>query len=530
MSNPQNQQFWNQIAKRSTEIQQDFWYGAEKLAKYLSDNPAQYSRYMTYDTSKPDPSWPWWKTALFYIGQSQYNQSVTSYNSSQIILEKSSWLWGMLQGDFNKSPSMSQLIVGGLISLIPVVDQVCDVRDLIANSITLSDEKSRNTENYMALALTSIGVIPEVGSAIKSVVQLRKAKDFSKIKLFKTMEHYEEVLSKFKVNCPWGKAPEAWLRSKPWKAMATRAYNALKNNINRILTVINECLKKFNGALRNALVRFQATLNHILKTIKQYIDKLCDEVERAMASILPQPPLAMAGVGNTGKHNTPTGRYEANVGSGKKTETTHRQKKEAPPPPRKMKPKHVVEPCLEPKKGLKNSWGKKTGKSQTELDAEFDRQLKRQEEGLNRLTVDEYEQNRDIYKKYKRAGTGPEQQKIREDMRRQLRASEMGKLAKEQPGLSPAKMRTLAEDNANKTLEGLDVLHNPDMQLGGFDVKYDPKNPPTLDDFGYGGVNRSIGSQMNAHKRLASMDAAAAQAKAKGMGKDAMDVELKRCK
>lgn len=344
MSNPQNQQFWNQIAKRSTEIQQDFWYGAEKLAKFLNDNPAQYSRYMTYDMSKPDPSWPWWKTALFYIGQSQYNQSVTSYNSSQIILEKSSWLWGMLQGDFNKNPSMSQLIVGGLISLIPVVDQVCDVRDLIANSITLSDEKSRNTENYMALALTSIGVIPEVGSAIKSVVQLRKAKDFSKIKLFKTMEHYEEVLSKFKVNCPWGKAPEAWLRSKPWKAMATRAYNALKNNINRILTVINECLKKFNGALRNALVRFQATLNHILKTIKQYIDKLCDEVERAMASILPQPPLAMAGVGNTGKHNTPTGRYEANVGSGKKTEVTNKQKKEVPEK-EKPKDKDINNPC-----------------------------------------------------------------------------------------------------------------------------------------------------------------------------------------
>lgn len=346
MSNPQNQQFWNQIAKRSTEIQQDFWYGAEKLAKFLNDNPAQYSRYMTYDTSKPDPSWPWWKTALFYIGQSQYNQSVTSYNSSQIILEKSSWLWGMLQGDFNKSPSMSQLIVGGLISLIPVVDQVCDVRDLIANSITLSDEKSRNTENYMALALTSIGVIPEVGSAIKAVVQLRKAKDFSKIKLFKTMESYEEVLSKFKVNCPWDKAPEAWLRSKPWKAMATRAYNALKNNINRILTVINECLKKFNGALRNALVRFQATLNHILKTIKQYIDKLCDEVERAMASILPQPPLAMAGAGNAGRHNTPTGRYEANVGSGKKTEVTHKQKATEPEKDKPKKEKVVDDPCL----------------------------------------------------------------------------------------------------------------------------------------------------------------------------------------
>ncbi len=47
---------------------------------------------------------------------------------------------------------------------------------------------------------------------------------------------------------------------------------------------------------------------------------------------------------------------------------------------------------------------------------------------------------------------------------------------------------------------------------------------------GHSGVNRSIGSQMAAKKRLANMDAAAAQAKAKGMGKDAMDVELKRCK
>jgi hypothetical protein len=35
---------------------------------------------------------------------------------------------------------------------------------------------------------------------------------------------------------------------------------------------------------------------------------------------------------------------------------------------------------------------------------------------------------------------------------------------------------------------------------------------------------------MAAKQRLDGMDKAAAQAKAKGMGKDAMDVELKRCK
>jgi len=529
MPNPQNQQFWSKIAERPKEIQQEFWYGAEKLAKYLNDNPAMYKGYMTYDTSKPDSNLSWWEKILFYSGQAHYNEAVTHYNTGKVIADQGSWLWGMLKGDFNKDPSMSQIIVGGLISLIPVADQVCDIRDLIANFITLSDEKARTKDNYMALALTSVGIIPEVGSAIKTVVKSSRAKDVSKVKLFKFMEYFEEALTKLKIKCPWGKAPEAWLRSRPWKGIATQGFNALKNNINRILSVINKCLIKFNGALKAALAKFQATLNHVLNTIKKYIDQLCDEVDKAIGRLLPQQPLAMAHAGGGGK-NTPTGRYETNVHSGKKTEATNRQKKETPPPPRKMKPKHVVEPCLEPKKGLKNSWGKKTGKSQAELDAEFDRQLKRQEEGLNRLTVEEYQQNRQLYEKYKRAGTGTQQQRIREDMQRQLEESEYKKLKTEQPQLSKGQIERMAENNAKKTLEGLDVLHNPDMQLGGFDVKYDPKKPPTLDDFGHSGVNRSIGSQMAAKKRLANMDAAAAQAKAKGMGKDAMDVELKRCK
>lgn len=529
MPDPQNQQFWSKIAERPTEIQQQFWYGAEKLAKYLNDNPAMYKGYMTYDTSKPDPNLSWWEKILFYSGQAHYNEAVTHYNTSKVIADQGSWLWGMLKGDFNKDPSMSQIIVGGLISLIPVADQVCDIRDLIANFITLSDEKARTKDNYMALALTSVGIIPEVGSAIKTIVKSSLAKDVSKVKLFKFMEYFEEALTKLKIKCPWGKAPEAWLRSRPWKGIATQAFNTLKNNIDRILSVINKCLIRFNGALKVALAKFQATLNHVLSTIKKYIDQLCDEVDKAIGHLLPQPPLAMAHAGGGGK-NTPTGRYEANVSSGKKTEASHRQKKETPPPTRKMKPKHVVEPCLEPKKGLKNSWGKKTGKSQAELDAEFDRQLKRQEEGLNRLTVDEYQKNRETYKKYKRAGTGSEQQKIRAAMLEQLTESERDKLQKQQPNLSRAQRNKIASDNAQKTLEGLDVLHNPDMQLGGFDVKHIPEKPPTLDDFGHSGVNRSIGSQMAAKKRLDGMDAAAAQAKANGMGKDAMNVELKRCK
>ncbi len=343
MPNPQNQQFWSKIAERPTEIQQQFWYGAEKLAKYLNDNPAMYKGYMEYDTSKPDPNLSWWEKILFYSGQAHYNEAVSSYNTSKVIADQGSWLWGMLKGDFNKDPSMSQIIVGGLISLIPVADQVCDVRDVIANLITLSDEKDRTKDNYMALALTSVGIIPEIGSAIKTVVKSSRAKDVSKVKLFKVMEYFEEALTKLKVKCPWGKAPEAWLRSRPWKGIATQGFNALKNNINRILLVINQCLKKFNGALKAALAKFQVTLNHVLNTIKKYIDQLCDEVDKAIGHLLPQRQLAMAHVGGGGK-NVPTGRYEANVHSGKKTETNHRQKKEVPEK-EKSKDKDINNPC-----------------------------------------------------------------------------------------------------------------------------------------------------------------------------------------
>ncbi|WP_254617593.1 hypothetical protein [Acinetobacter oleivorans] len=345
MPNPQNQQFWSKIAERPTEIQQQFWYGAEKLAKYLNDNPTMYKGYMTYDTSKPDANLSWWEKILFYNGQAHYNEAVTNYNTSKVLVDQGSWLWGMLKGDFNKDPSMSQIIVGGLISLIPIADQVCDVRDVIANLITLSDEKDRTKDNYMALALTSVGIIPEVGSAIKTVVKSSRAKDVSKVKLFKVMEYFEEALTKLKVKCPWGKAPEAWLRSRPWKGIATQGLNALKNNINRILLVINQCLKKFNGALQAALAKFQATLNHVLNTIKKYIDQLCDEVDKAIGHLLPQQQLAMAHAGGGGK-NVPTGRYEVNVNSGKKTEKKHQQKATEPEKEKPKKDKILDDPCL----------------------------------------------------------------------------------------------------------------------------------------------------------------------------------------
>lgn len=84
------------------------------------------------------------------------------------------WLWEAIQGDFNDNRSTGQIAFDAAVSMIPLVDQVCDVRDLIANcrSIATSDEGEDNTWKWVALGLTLIGLIPTLGSALKGVLKI----------------------------------------------------------------------------------------------------------------------------------------------------------------------------------------------------------------------------------------------------------------------------------------------------------------------------------------------------------------------
>ena len=43
------------------------------------------------------------------------------------------WLWEAIQGDFNQDRTAGQIAADMAISLIPVVDTICDIRDLCAN-------------------------------------------------------------------------------------------------------------------------------------------------------------------------------------------------------------------------------------------------------------------------------------------------------------------------------------------------------------------------------------------------------------
>lgn len=78
------------------------------------------------------------------------------------------WFWGVLQGDFNEDPTLSQTVVGSIITAIPVVDQIADIRDVIANLHQLSKD-STDKWKWVALAVTLIGLIPVLGSLLKGV-------------------------------------------------------------------------------------------------------------------------------------------------------------------------------------------------------------------------------------------------------------------------------------------------------------------------------------------------------------------------
>jgi hypothetical protein len=81
------------------------------------------------------------------------------------------WLLGTLAGDFNEDPTTSQVIVGSLITAIPFVDQLGDIRDIIANLKKVHEEPDEKWA-WVALVVTLIGLIPVLGSLLKGVLKL----------------------------------------------------------------------------------------------------------------------------------------------------------------------------------------------------------------------------------------------------------------------------------------------------------------------------------------------------------------------
>lgn len=87
-------------------------------------------------------------------------------SARQDLSAAAEWIWIVLQGDFAEEQTTAQTVTSTIISMIPLVDQICDVRDVVANCKKINQDSS-NRWAWVALALTLIGLFPTLGSLVK---------------------------------------------------------------------------------------------------------------------------------------------------------------------------------------------------------------------------------------------------------------------------------------------------------------------------------------------------------------------------
>ncbi|WP_425666553.1 PAAR-like domain-containing protein [Vibrio tubiashii] len=177
-----------------------------------------------------------------------------------------SWIWGVILGDFNDDASVEQIIANTALTMIPVVDQAADVRDLSANVMTLLSEEERDKpENWLALSLTLIGCIPTFGSAVKGTckVALKGGKGTSKDTLLAVLRGM-------------GKGdPEKFLRTLDWVDYAKQASGIISDVLKPCIEVATELASYANRMGADELSAYFLKLADEVKVIDKMVpDKL----------------------------------------------------------------------------------------------------------------------------------------------------------------------------------------------------------------------------------------------------------------
>lgn len=168
---------------------------------------------------------------------------------------------------------------------------------------------------------------------------------------------------------------------------------------------------------------------------------------------------------------------------------------------------------------------------------EYERQLKRQQEGINSMSADDYLRERGAFTG-KDPCTGQElpggtskkrNPKVTKNAKSTRLDQQARKYTKEfrEKGMGPAKAEALGQAKAQRERGQQDALHNQDMVAGGQD-RIGLGGKLGDDDFGLSDTNRHIGSQWNG-ERIQSIDEQACEMRKNGLGADNMNVELNPC-
>lgn len=551
-----NEQFWQGLSSKSGYIQQEFIQASDFLSLALGESEYGVAIHKSlekkdeieydfvsshFSIEKLPESATFGDKVLHSIRLAFAVKVQTDINLANNInslidenIEDIQYIFGFISGDFNKDPTVAQVIVGGLISMIPVADQICDVRDLLASVIILSDEEQRTTENWTGLALVGIGVIPFFGSVFKTIAKLITSKVIkTKDGLFRAIEQLETYCRNLGYKPFWGDNPERWLKTKPWAEIGTNA----KDVLNQYLGKLQGLLESYGS--RNSVKmtgfdgladQYAKALKDIMSQIGRYIDDLCRQVEDACHEIMGQPKLSVAGGhGNGmdihigGNPNQPT-RVSHTQPSNKIAFAKMKEHKVGcfdpvnTPKARANARKNID--LGNPPQAKRENWSE-----DRYLKWETDRQLEMQQNALNNMTAKDYLEGREIFKQNGR-GSGLDQVQARREYETRLANT---KFEENLETMDPITAKQKADADSKDIMSTMAALHNPDQITGG--IRSDAPM-----DMGLKNVNSSIGSgwgnKANGESvsRVGSIDDAVNGVDPSVKDATKLNVKLERCK
>lgn len=202
------------------------------------------------------------------------------------------WTWEAIKGDWGDDQTLGQIVFDSAVSMIPVIDQAADVRDISANlyKLTVKGEYDKFGP-WFGFVMGIIGAIPELGTAIKGTVKclINVGKDAATFVLKQGVKFGEQLIVKsgidfgglIKFMNVFGEGNVVrWLRDQVKKFKKDGEYTVfVKDKMNKILTEI----KKACLALKDKVFDFVAEkLQAIADNIEEVSKRAAGFVEEIM--------------------------------------------------------------------------------------------------------------------------------------------------------------------------------------------------------------------------------------------------------
>ena len=476
-----------------------------------------------------EQSW-WEKVNTFYKDSYNHFTDAVSHGGKwirEVTSDSVEWIWGTLQGAWNPNMRADQIVADAMLSFVPIVGVVIDIRDLFACIYSLN-QQSKNSEEqtykWIELALTLIGCVPVVGDLAKPVMKivLKQIRRFGLNNLPQAVKSSMEPIRQL-------------INNEKFVTVVGR------QNIDIICKKTADFCRRQAAELKLAplLKKWRELNKDLADFLNTYGRLMPDEIKRKLVELLNSSQKWLNIAPN---YLTPafadTGRILNHIADGLHSPSkmpVAQVNKNTPVQLGKNKPLTVVRRadkrkigCFKPGKKKIEQAKRKGDKEYKKFEKEYYRQLKDQEKGLNGLTIDEYLAGREAYKNNGR-GAGVSQADTRSKYQSQISRSLRDSYRKQ--GKSQAEADTIANERTKAIMKELDALHNPDMIAGGKDI---------TGRLGRGDVNRSIGGNWNQkapdsreagdyRTRLKQLDDYANEMKKKHGGNANMNAEFSRC-